>query len=309
MKHIFWAHSHITYLVSLLVIKYLDIPVNDIVFITYRGYKLPKEKIKGEFLVFFEVKTLNSQKLISFKHKFELYVPHTKIDGFEEGVKLNNCVNYNIIEEGVLAYIHYDNPIKVIYQKITKFIGVKRSLRMLDYAHSKFKSVYCVDDKAFRGVSKNNKVVLPFLFDNNINVNPINTKCGIIVFDGLVYYEIITLEKLLELLAILILSIQKTNQDKIFYKFHPDQLLEGNEKEIIEIQKKFSKVNEIEFIELPQEVILEEILFTNNKVTIYNFVSSIGFYASLTGNKVYSLSDRIKRSRLTNLIKEKWQQI
>lgn len=310
MKHIFWVHSHITFLVSDLVIKHLNIQPNDLIFITGRSYKIPEKSKEYLYSLIIDLNRLDEPELINFKEKFELYIPQTRLEGIKTILKIDNCIKYNIIEEGLLAYSYYELPPKILYYKILTYLGKKKRMRKLDYIHPKFKKAYCINKKAFKGLVYN-KVVLSLNLknDRNINNHYFNEKCNVIVFDGLVSYHDVTLTEILELLKIIIGFIRKTNTKKVFYKFHPVQVLEKNKKEVLEIKNIFLETLDIEFIELPQQVILEELIFKNNKVNIFNFVSSVGFYANLAGNKVYSVSDRLKQVKLPKYIKGKWQQI
>lgn len=315
MKHVFWIHSHITFLVSEMVISQLKLKKEDLVFLTYRNYKLPRP-IEGVTL--YEIPSYDpilkeSEDGIKIKWSeilnfdFEFYIPQSREKLIHLILSIDNCKSYNYIEEGLLAYNYKDSKFKIASHVLLRRTGLRKRMRMLDYTNKKFKKAFCINDKAFKNC-KEKKVLQASYTKPNYEDKDLFGTCIILVFDAIVPYNMVSQEESIKLLEIIIKHLIITNQTKVFFKFHPEQLRIKNQAEILEIKNVFSKNSDIEFKELGSNVILEELLFFNKNITIYNYVSSTGLYANLLGNEVVSVSDRID-VKIANSIKKDWKQI
>lgn len=316
MKHVFWAHSHITFLLIEKIIDYLNLDKNDIIVILYRNYKLPRKSFSSEvydFTNFQANKRKDRAELSAFlKQKlnfdFELYVPQSRAKIIDYLINYPLCKSYNYIEEGALVYNYKDKWSTLFFIKLRRFFGVNRRMLMLDYTHKKFKLAYGVTEKAFGEIDK--KVILPFNTIKNINQFPkeLIEPSSIIVFDAHVYHGMLSLEDSLICLQLMIDHLKKRKVAKAYFKLHPEHNRLENIKERDSINSIFNSCKGIEFVELEESFILEELLFINKNVTIYNFISSVGLYANLLGCKVVSVSNRINNGLNTKIIKD-WEQI
>src|SRR5215217_871201 len=129
MKHLFYIHSHITFLASIKSINFLKLDYTDCVFIIHRGkiddYKFSKVKMV-EFIYNhhnIETYTISKKfwknwkkldKLDEFiniaisNNYFTFYTPHTYASFLALIVTHKKCKGYNIIEEGLGSYLKKD---------------------------------------------------------------------------------------------------------------------------------------------------------------------------------------------------------
>lgn len=317
MAHVFWVHSHITFLMAEMVIEHFKLSSKSIIILTYRGYTLPRAiKASTIFEVpFYDLKTKEEcievqnvwKRKLNFN--FEFYVPQTREQIIYLIVNIPSCKKYSYIEEGTLSYDYKDSKLKVYSHQLLTFLGLRKRMRMLDYTNKKFKNTFCISSNTFKGC--NSKIILTPNFNKTIHFtdNDLFKKCHIIVFDAIVSFNIVSLEESNRLLQLIIDNLKANEVKKVFYKFHPEQLREENNTEVTKIKEILTKNSSISFVELPKELILEELLVVNKQVVIYNYLSSIGIYASALGSTVYSVSDRINPKLIQPLTKKKWNQL
>ncbi len=141
MTHIFYIHSNITYLAALSIIEMKEI--DNPVLIFGRNYKC--KYIENQFKKIYldvEVDSLNNvpssgERFLIFKKwralkkfnaiidqntqgSFTCYLPHAKIFLMQLFVMHKKCIEYNILDEGMLCYTSLSRIIKQtdkIYEK------------------------------------------------------------------------------------------------------------------------------------------------------------------------------------------------
>ncbi|MCT4698888.1 alpha-2,8-polysialyltransferase family protein [Tenacibaculum haliotis] len=314
MKNVFWIHSNITFLLSNLIIKNLNIDSNKCVFILFRGYILPNniykiKEIRIEDNIMtneFNYEEFYNKWLNILNFEYKLFIPQSKEKRILALISSGNCKEYNYIEEGLLAYNFSSSIFKIKFYSLLRCLKLRKKLQWLDFKHKKFKSCYTISDKAF--LNSPSTIILPIKPDEIKCNYIIEKKSVIIILDGLVSFNKISLDESISLLKVIIEDVKKEDKNKIYFKWHPEHLRLKNIKEKKRILNIFNNEKELEFIEIPQAIILENVFFTHKNILVYVYLSSLGFYASMTGQVVKSLSSRIDL-KLDKKITEKWIQI
>lgn len=304
MTHLFYVHSNITLLSCLAVIQKKNLNnivilfgrgfTNGIIKLDYKVIYLPKKITELEAIptsgafkpLWIYRKLLSLDRLIdSFESEsFSCYLPNTNNFLMQAIISNSKCVEYNIIDEGLLNYTNPKQFIKPTNQLFAKQSILKKGLRYFSHfnrsnfinpVNSTFNSIYLFNKSDFDNLNyKIIKIEYPslglklkrmddlhvFVFDNSVNDN---------VIEYNLYYE---------LLADIFKNI-KVN--KLYVKFHP---AESNHNPIISILNN-SKINyEILPVDLPLELVFAE----SKNMSIYGIWSSLLFYASVTNQKVFS---------------------
>ena len=309
MKHVFWIHSHITYIISKETVRFLELQDKEVLFLLFRNYKLPERRFNYQRIP--TSHKLNKEELIDFKihwkkilhTEFIAYVPQTSEKRLYELVNFEHCKGFNYIEEGLLSYKEYTPSIKTKIHSVMTALTLRQRMRIIEYTHPKFQTAYCLHKNAFPKC--HNKVVLDVQFSNE----SVPTMTNILVFDAIVSYGMTSLDTFNSLIKTVIIPHMKRHDIKdVYYKFHPQQLESKNKEELIGINRLFEQHPEIKFSEIPPELMLENVFFTTDDLVVYTFLSSLGMYAKLSDHEVFSVSDRLNISLDKNLT-EGWIQI
>lgn len=304
MKHFFYIHSYVTYLVTLGIIENKGIKDEDVVLFYGRGpvfnahYKylyvdknliLPAFGTRGMYF--------NKRKFI---HKFDQEV-NNLVDGksFVCYLPSNNrfilqlipshklCVGINFLEEGLSSYE------KNFYKKIWPFNGLLGTLKR-------------IANTGCRNVHPNKMIsngTLFTLFDTAYYKNDIRKEC-VMPDVSKIPYSGIRLEKTNLLMmnsfrdanetvrnglfAVLGNAIKGLNE--IYVKHHPNS--DDNFKHDIENAIK-SLGTEVHLI--PEDTPTELMLFNSRDLDIYGLCSSSIMYGTLFGHHGYSFSDKFKQ--------------
>lgn len=327
MKHIFFIHSYITYLVSSKVIERECLNREDCVFLINRKVIINDTVLKyqidylcksdaipitGNLLgCWKQLKQIDRfiDKVTSGKN-FNLYCPSTRSRFIRILLTNKKCLGYHFIEEGLASYNTLDevnkkvvNQAFTLKEKINKFLCYGSRLPELLFYDVNYKKVYGINENSFPGFQ--NKVILnDYNIDGNNARNANYDNAHILVFDALIEFKMLTIEDFLLSLQKLTEYFFKNSVNVVYYKLHPEQLkVNGSGNCIKEI---LNKENRVRFLQMPEDVILEMVVAKNLNLTFYVIVSSVGLYAAFCGHTVYSFMDSLKEynERFRKLIED-----
>lgn len=319
MKHLFYIHSHITYLVSLQVIKHKKLQPEDCVFMYGRRFEAnsPNPSIKSITIPYtqqpvnsFAVdkrfwkgwgKLRDFNKLIEQligKSTYHVYTHQTSMDFIRMFMSHKQCTGFSLIEEGVVSYLTLDkvnNELRPVGKATWRYEALKWinywgqlsfPIRFFapDYTHA-----YGLSSYSFPGFAR--KEVLPMAVDNVAEELPYK---HILVLDASAENKLTSTESMQAALTQAMEWLVKEGVDELWVKYHPEQLAKPQSYNTYkDVFASFE--NRIHVRELPQQVCLE--LLAGNQelkgLTFYVFVSSVGIYAAMCGRKVYSFANFI----------------
>ena len=313
MKHLFYVHSHITFLVSKQYIFDNGLNPDDCLFFCVREYlppvsyrtlfkniiAYPTEVLPNKYTRLLEnhniiigyrnIRILEN-KINSFFNKspFIFYVPNTNLDCSSAIITMSQCKHFFIIEEGDTAYVS-KNIIPTSFKGIHlffyfffrpllyRFLAVKNWC--FPYKHKKFHGTISMSSDAFYDAPGEKKVInIPF-DKEELTVIPdaiLSIDSSLLVF--------FTKDIAIELFTKLNIFFKKKGYTKVAYKFHPifySQNVIADYREIIN-----NIFGELVY-ELPRESVIENILYTY-PIDFYSDYSAIARYASFMGRKCWS---------------------
>lgn len=318
MKHIFYVHSHITYIVSRSVILQEGIPLENTYFIFGRGYTvedlrsryvnltddqimLTKIPTYGERFLIRKLRILNEIDRILARaaqgETFVLYLPSTKNYLMQFMVTNPRCLGFKIIEEGLSLYAGINVKTVNPYYQDT-FIGhVKARLKYMDHLgrstiyHKKLFSLpyclYTISDDLKRILPNEPVQVLHKWFIPEIPSDYRLAHESVFFFDGSVEQHILELEEFERVFGRFVQHWQKTGK-RLWLKFHP-----ANTK-IQTVVYSLLKQQAVDYVEIPLPVCPEAILLNSTELSVYGIYSSLLYYAAKFGHSAFSLSNLIE---------------
>lgn len=318
MKHIFFVHSPITFIVACKVIQLKEIPSDNIIFLTHRGFHVPISGFKTYVFPYqwspepfpFQVNFFNSWKRleafdqfineITEKSLFSIYLPHTEFRVLKILISHPFCQDFSYIEEGLAAYF----PLNVLNPKQGKRrihlidrIFYKNRIKDKLFMNSGYKAAYGLYPESFPAfedrvildkIHTPGVAMLASLFEKDYSLYE---NAHIIVLDAISEHGVVGRQEHMVAIKRLIQILREKNVKKLFIKYHPAQV---GTQEYYSIQKILSHWPEAEeVVEIPQDVYLEIVAKKCRSVCFYINVSSIGFYAYKEGQRVVSWANLI----------------
>ncbi len=312
MKHLFLVHSNITDIVAQQIVKQYELPVEDVIFLLARNqHSNFKNKIKFPYSHFpidsFKVSFFfwkNWRKLknidnwineLTAKQAFHFYTPQSGMNVFYLITSHPLCKGFSYIEEGLASYKRFKqikNPkanskLRDLLYYIN-FKGRSKSVKhFFDLDHPKLLDSYGLSELSFPDLKKKQIIEKPF------KNNKLNTKAeaeNILILGPYIEFGEIKKEILLEALGELFDWMFQIKIDALNIKFHPAQDESISINPILDLFSSYK--NKINFNILEDHFILEKYAF-ENKVDFYIVISSLAIYANVSGNKVYSIAERI----------------
>ncbi|KKN39915.1 hypothetical protein LCGC14_0738510 [marine sediment metagenome] len=313
MKHLFYLHSHITYYVSMAVIKSKEIPEEDIVFIISRNYNNKGLKRK----ITLDVSLIHDEMnhyLIDRFYKLYAFIP--KIDGLIEektnGEKYTvylplienklmqiiatnkKCISLNIIEEGATAYAPYFMHFRfknkfegLLKNTLNLFLSLIRNrfyyVKVYDLRRFKKSSppiFYSITSDSFKGLPYHIEILPPVREELEAYSQP-NMK--VLVLEGAVEQGNLKIDTLLKGIQHI---LDENSFKDLYVKYHPVQTTENRTK-IIELITS----NGVTQITIADEIPFEQITINNNNIMVFGFTSSLLYYAKKFGCTVISYED------------------
>jgi hypothetical protein len=319
MKHLFYVHSHITFLVSKQYIFDKNIDPGDCIFITTRSYSIPPKYAPTftRVIEYPEILTSGNRRIFQGIHflqtrrnrkelgniinthlkgdTFCFYIPNTQANDFVNVVvTMKKCVQYYLIEEGTATYVNSNVLPKfqsgftnILYQfGLRLFLKRYYVLRDNMYSTSYYKYVGTIScsKMCFPNFTGSHFIINTPFYKENLRIIP----DVILSIDPLfLHLNNHTAEFVYKKLA----SIIPPDVQLIAYKFHPEFY---KQTEIQKLYERFLKqVFTCQLLELPQNTIIENILYTYH-CDFYSDFSSIGIYGSQMNCKCYSYANIIK---------------
>jgi hypothetical protein len=324
MKHIFYLHSYITYIVALGTIKVEKIPKEDVLFIFGRKFKpviCPYQELTSpaEYDILLELSgqgeefgfVKNYSKIKSFdkwlsslalQNDFQVYLPNRMNYYMQLMASHPKCKGYHIIEEGLLLYSRQFEDIikirKIFYSKSPKqylkklahfFRHGNRSSSFRDFKYDFECKVYGISPVLNSILHDQNTIIVPILpeyipLDEKYHLNNVS----LFFMDALVEQFFADKDKVIEVYTYLLDNVLNKNE-KLYIKFHPAQSDEMIEILLSELEKR-----NIDHEVIPPHISAEMILMKSKNLKVYGFFSSLLYYALIFDADVYSLSDRLK---------------
>lgn len=306
MKHLFYVHSHITFLVSKQYVFDQGINPDDCLFLCTRNYQLPDQMAK----VFHNIKAYpdevldkgntrllqnnnpfkgrkNVKKLESIiqeffgESDFVYYLPNAFASDFSSAiVTMPHCKFFYIVEEGTASYVSHEKLPKLfwgwkrpIYYVLRLILNRYYCLRGDFYStdHPKYRGTIATTSKAFFDVPGEKIVVSNPFFKEIFSEVP----QAILSIDASlnIYFDIDVATKLYQMLAKI---FDEKGYQKIAYKFHPD----------------FCKKPELmqQYRDLLHQCFGDSIFELQNNSSIENILNAypIDFYTDLSSVALYS---------------------
>lgn len=307
MKHVFFIHSHITWLVSLGVIRKRELDCQGVLFVCSRGYEPPDtefERIKfpdrGWLLTWRPGKWIHDRRELAHfvdsvaqNTDFQWYLPHTGFLFFRAFVRHPHCRGFHLIEEGIGSYYTRDALNTSIQRAPVSMPGWKgwlqrqlSSIRPPELADTRYLFAYGCTDEAFPGYARRIKVDLVEKIqpgDEDIET--------VLVLDNLMEVGLVDENTFFRCLDELIAKLAKEGRRTVYYKPHPGQYVDPR------YMPRLRKVLQgntygVDFRELPASYCLE-LLASTGRPDFYIFISSVGYYAAVSGCLVYSMASRL----------------
>jgi hypothetical protein len=318
MKHIFYIHSYITYIVALGTIRTERIEENNVILILGRDFKshTPPE----EYKIFFNIGSHGAKLgLIRYNNKirafdnwvasltkdndFVLYLPN-KMNYFSQlFASHNNCIGVHLIEEGLLLYARsFDNIIKnrkVFYKKNIKDF-FRRFLHFLDHANrtSYYLDIeYKIPTKVFTisslskiNLSTQDVVIVPLLANEIPLDNKFILKNASIFFMDALYEQNFADRKKINTIFSKFIRENLKNFNELYLKFHPTQSDEIKNDVLSVLEE-----NKINYQIIPHDVSAELMFVKSENLYVYGFFSSVLFYAGIMNHQSFSLSEQLAK--------------
>lgn len=313
MLHIFWIHSHITFLVAKEIIANIGNNQEVIIFLS-RRYELPdifdlkenveiisspwfRDKSNANILIKSDIlKTRSNVKLcVNFFNEyinnraFILYAPTSWEYAVALMMKHEKCIGYYYIEEGVLAYLKNGNKERAskFREFLIKYIYNLPYLGMYGVLNN-FRGSFAVSKKAFLWHTKERNIVDIKNRSSTYYQEYLQYKT-ILIFDHLPF----SIDELNEYLVMLKEVLNCNNINKFLFKFHPATKGSLNEQIVRTFMKDFNaKETSPHFI--------VELFIRQNPMSIYfiNTKSSILLYTDNTESKCFHIKRSEKNSGL-----------
>lgn len=306
-KHIFFVHNPITRILADMVIKKLRLNSDDLAIITYRlsfqtgehhTYEFPFKHSPNYFYLHrkFWKGRAKLREIDAFINKvsrcdeYLLYIPHMYLPILELMASHPNCIAFSYLEEGKGSFYAFNSQKNNVYAFRDYIFAVlnygfrlKRRARFFDL---NYRNAYKFSEAAFPDFER----VIKLNIFNYLSIIDTQARIdgSVLVLDPMVESETTTLGEYLIALENLIFWLLKNKKksDKVYYKFHPDQILNPDiSQKTIKAFFESLTINEIK--EFPSFLSLEEVA-VNSTATFYGVMSSILYYAPVLGSDAYS---------------------
>lgn len=309
MKHVFFVHSHITWLVAGGVIRHLGLAAGDVLFVRSRGY-VP---LSGEYeQIDFPVREARltftrdvadwlqeRRTLAAFvdgiaQGEFTWYLPHTAFAFFPAFIAHPRCRGFSVIEEGMAAYHTPEGIARVLAMqaaarptnwraRLVRRLGLARTPV---FADERYLAVYGCTEEAFPGYAR--KVRVAFDAPPAANNEEIAT---VLVFDAVLEYGLADEAAFFQCLEELVAKLAADGRSTVHFKLHPQQYVDRRYTDRL---RETLQANErgVVFRELAADTCLERLAAAGH-ADFYLFVSSVGIYAAEAGCRVFSMARRL----------------
>jgi len=313
-KHIFYVLNNITQLV---VEAYLNEnpQIEKDVFILYPKRFKPATTYKTHYFPYYDDLVLynipgnnfvSKRKQVKEIHSciknivkddcFILYAPHFYINTLRIVSLMDRCIDFKYIEEGTLSYMQMQNILVTMPAIQLSYLQQKgMGFNLVQAFPDLNKEGICISKHCFPFL-KNKTVINKSSIENCLiewkqNNTTVFDDCGILVVDSLVENKVLKLEEYIIAIMNSVSFLKNEKVKKIYFKFHPDQHLHS----LIDFYRDFLTTRNfnIEMQELSKEMSLEFVFMVSRNLTIVHTISSLGFYARIQGQKVFSNAESL----------------
>lgn len=317
MKHVFYIHSGITYVVTLATIDHLKLTRDQVVIILcrniqvaneYQVLKLTPEEEQIQLLPTYGSKEvlknfdilwkLDKRLSIAIGHMdFTLYLPSEKNFLMQFLQTHSLCKKRHFIEEGILTY-------QLEFKKVVPTRrGIRNHLRhWLRTPYHLFRTTVgqsqqpdnLIDFTVFVA-TRTAELLLKSFTVEYVDVNRIlksresdyHRVINLYIFDAVVEMGLSDSIPFMQSLESFI--VNQVPRKNLHIKFHPYQ---KDHKRYLEIFDKYK----IDYALLGPEVIPEVLIVQSNSMAVYGLASSVLFYANEIGHQVYSFSPALAQA-------------
>lgn len=312
MKHLFYIHSYVTYLVALGVIEHRKIDDDDVVMLFARG-NIPQSRflfvnIDTEFPGLWglpaygnrflyikkrrEIKKLDSLIQKMCKGDYICYLP-TDSHYLQQLLGTHkSCARVDYIEEGLFSY--NDEFHKKVLPFHGKFSRIKRyfntGYRNINPLYVEQNAIlYTLFDKKYYSGSFKKECVMPNL--KNLQYSGITLRnSSLLIMNAFRDAQENVVGEVLSVLNRFAVDCKQLNK-KVYIKHHPY----ASKSFMNQVENIFRK-NDIVCNVLDNSVNTELLLFNSTGINIYGFFSAAMMYGGLFGHKSYSFIEGFKSS-------------
>ncbi len=315
MKHLFYIHSCITYIVSVSVVAELNLRLDEVVFVYGRGFTheeysyIKSVRLPESLMILGKISSRGAKLLMLRKFreittvdrlvtdlvqgdKYIAYLPLTKNYLMQLLATHPNCSDLVFIEEGMLTYtgkINIDTNITYgtgLRGKAARFITFlnhgNRSFYYRPYTYSQPMPLYVLRDAVdATGPALDVRVL------RSVVVPPLDVGFKfdggcILIIETVVEDGITSSENYLHALDAFITDYLKDESDTIWIRFRPNHPVPG---EVLNYLKNRS----LEVKLLPDQICAESLFYHSRDLTVVGLSTSLLFYAAIWGHESYSL--------------------
>lgn len=331
-KHVFYIQNYTTYIAANSIITSQNLPLENCHFLFGRGFKLFSNIVSFSELSPYNIKYKLAfwkswKKLYQYKKEIKkiilnsldkdyiFYFPLTNFYAVRMIADHKKCVSINAIEDGASAYWSKTERKRIIFK--STFISFAYSIKIffnhyftylpiniISYHryYNRYDKYFTLGEDGFIGYK--NRIILKAEINNKPPEEYLNIKY-VYAPAALVEKNIVKKEAFKNSLRVLFSKIIKINSEKsksfkVHYRFHP--LTSSSKQNLKEYKDVLNEFSEIEFVEIPKEYSLEDILYYNN-ATLISDISSLSLYAKSFNKKILIYND-IVLSHDKNFIKE-----
>lgn len=317
--HVFLVHSSITFIITREIIRAKNIKKEDVVLLADRNFDVQKYCDNYRVVNFRYnwqsnpfIKSFNPlyilRTLRSFdKHIFDItkgqnyfvYLPHTHNTIYQVLTTHPKCEGFFYIEEGTLSFLTKEELPDTLRAVSTSFlmrlIYLFRIKSRQEAFHGDYRGAYYITPGAFPEFEK--KEQLELYIENSNQFETFND-AHIVVFDPASKYNLTTSQAYLHGIHSLFEYFVRNNKPVVYFKLHPEHLKKGDEDALVykRMMRDFSEQSDIKFLELSQDVSLEELAIFAKNVTFYINVSSVGIYAKRYNQRVITFANKISEA-------------
>ena len=306
--YIFYIHSHITYVLSQLIVKEYNMAQEDVRYITSRGYKVKhgmikvfditpfydylerSSKIKKLFEIKNKIKELDIEiRKLSNNTPFCIFLPQFNHSLFQILGSHRLCKDLVLIEEGITAYkqdqTFYKRPRQVFFKALFNTYTKRFLLKNSHYApfpKEKFKYAICINKDCFPYIE--DKIVLQInakAFPNYKTTIAHNST--VFVLDSFKEQTKITEQEYLNIVYETLSPV--SHHKKLYIKFHPVQSEHTRKQTITYIEENFEYES---IICLPDDCLAEVEFIRLENITVVGMHTSLLYYARRFGHNVFS---------------------
>ncbi|QFZ54432.1 hypothetical protein FEZ18_06300 [Oceanihabitans sp. IOP_32] len=306
--HVFYIHSHITFVIAQLFILEYNLSKNKIRYITSRGYKLKSNEDSYDMTEFYNYLETESRlnKVFKLKEKIEhldngiklltdnkpfcAYLPQFNHSLFQIIGTHDLCESLVLVEEGITAYKLDKELYKSTKIKCSQFLSKLISKRFLlknkhyqPYPKDKFKYAICINKDCFPFIEEKKVLKINSQIVTNYN-NTIENGNVVFVLDSFKERTKISEEEYLMIIKET-LKLLKTYDNQLFIKFHPEQ------NELIRKKTLSFVINNFGFDSitcLKDSCILEFEFLKSKNLTVIGMHTSLLYYAKRFDHHVLS---------------------